>query len=114
MKKNPNNLELKRDINIVQKYYDKAYPKYVHDTDLYDVVDFLNLLCCIFLKGNLKDLEFKLNIFAGSNKTEIEYKIKKLNYDELTNYYQESLMIWEILKKYYNEDGTLKDKYKQN
>jgi len=102
------NIELIKDIEMVKEYYDMPYPPYLHDIDLYESVDYMAGLCNTFIKSKNKNLGYSLNIFAGNNMSEIEHKMLLINSEELNDYYSKMKNVLRILKKYYNEDGTLK------
>lgn len=109
-----NNLpeKYKKDINIVKDYYDTPYPRRLHDVGLYYSVDYMAGLCNSFIYNFGKDLTGHLDVFRGDNLEDIEHKIMLYNLDDLNNYYIKMRTSLRILQKYYNEDGTLKDKYK--
>jgi len=106
------NKELAQDIKIIKEYYDTPYPPYLHDIDLYDSVDFFTTLCMIFLKKKNKNLEYKFDVFAGVDIAELEHKMLLIDSKELNEYYAKMKNTIRILKKYYNEDGTLKKSLK--
>lgn len=104
--------EQKKYIKVIKEFYDRPYPPYIHESNLYDIADFFGTICMVFLKRPYKDIKFTLNIFNGANKEELEHNVMQINNEELNLYYRDMKRILRILKKYYNIDGTLKDVYK--
>lgn len=98
-----------KDRMIVKEYYDMPYPRGLHDVGLYELVDYMSGLCQRFIEYPCNNLSWHLDVFRGSNREIIEQKILLYNYDDLNEYYKKMLVSLRILKKYYNEDGTLKD-----
>lgn len=104
--------QYKKDRSIVKDYYETPYPRRLHDVGLYDCVDYMAGHCNIFIYYFNKNLNGHLDVFRGSDREDIEQKILLYNLEDLNEYYKKMQMSLRILKKYYNEDGTLKDKYK--
>lgn len=103
------NLQYKKDRSIVKDYYDMPYPNGIHGVGLYDSVDYMAGLCQRFLDYPDRDLCWHLDVFRGENREEIEHKIMLYDLDDLNEYYKKMLLSLRILKKYYNNDGTLRD-----
>ncbi len=104
---------LRKDIEFIKEFIKLPYPEYIHDIDLYDSIDYFGLACCYcFLKRPLANISSITNIFASVNLEKIEHNMILINSEELNNYYCKMRIAMRILKKYYNDDGTLKDKYK--
>lgn len=104
---------LKKDIEFIKEFINIPYPEYIHDIDLYDSIDYFGLACCYcFLKRPFSDISSISNIFAGGNLEKIEHNMVLIDSEELYNYYSKMRTAIRILKKYYNNDGTLKEKYK--
>ena len=101
--------QYRKDRKIVKDYYDTPYPRGLHDVGLYNSVDYMAGLCQRFMDCPCNDLSWHLDVLSGNNREVIEQKILLYNYDDLNEYYKKMIISLRILKKYYNEDGSLKD-----
>lgn len=99
----------KEDKIKVKKYYKRTFPHYgvMHDDQLYDYIMYVAGLCYRFLHKR-KNLELKIIELTEEEKLVIEKDIANTKDDELADFYKELLEVVEILKKYYNLDGTMK------
>lgn len=102
------NLELKKDKEIVRHYYNLRYPDYIHESGLYEMVDFLAGLCSRFLKNHKKDLPYRYDMFLWCRDDEVRKIIESYNSKALSSFYNEMILCLEVLSKYYNNDGTVR------
>ena len=86
-------------------------PEYARDLNLRYEMEYLDCLAIKLLNGNI-NLGFKVVNFDQSISDKIEEHIGKMNLIDDKIHYVNSMIIIMLAKKYYNEDGTLKEKYK--
>lgn len=102
-------IQYTKDRKIVKNYLEEPYPRGLHDVGLYEFVDYNAGFFHSFVYYPTKKLNGHFVPYNRNNREMIEQKILLYNYDDLNEYYKKMIISLRILKKYYNEDGTLKD-----
>jgi len=103
-------------LNNSEKLYLKSYlnmkeADYVADLNLKYDMEYYDILSLKMLK-NSSNLGFKIEDFSQPTKNKIIEYLSKSNNEYNNVHFKMSETVISIAKKYYNEDGTLKEKFK--
>ena len=100
----------REDKKKIRKYLDMKYPIQYHDLEIELILYYIAGLCTSALR-NFKDLGHCILDIDDESKFNIEKIIsseKNEDTEYLSLFYSKTIEAIELLKKYYNEDGTKK------
>lgn len=98
----------KSDELILKAFLEMKEPEYAKDLNLRYELEYFDCLAFKILQGS-KNLNFKVEDFESDINIKIKEYIKECNLTDDKIHFDVSKLILLIAKKYYNEDGTLRD-----